>query len=74
MYNKIGQLTAMNLVHGGGPINIFCPAVYSYMCGMSPSDIIVSSDEVPDKKTRDFLETVCLHLIVHCVLYCRSFF
>ena len=36
MSKKIGQLTAMSLVHGGGAINIFCPAVYSYMCGMSP--------------------------------------
>ena len=35
----------MNLVCSGGEINIFCSAVYNYMCGMSPADI-VSSVEV----------------------------
>ena len=63
MYSKIGKLIAMNLVHGGGALNVFCPAVYSFMCGMSPSDIIVSSDELPDEMIRDYLEKVCLHLI-----------
>ena len=50
-------------VHSGGALKTFCPAVYSFMCGMSPSDIIVSSGEVPDEIIRDFLEKVCLHVI-----------
>ena len=65
--SQIGQLTAMSLVHGSGAIIIFCPAVYNYMCGMSPSDIIVSSDEVPDK-------IIKLVMVINSVrkVYCTS--
>ena len=48
---------------GDRALNIFCPAVYSFMCGMSLLDIIVSSGKVPDEIIRDFLEKVCLHVI-----------
>ena len=54
----MGQLAAMSLVHGGGSINIFSPAIYSFMCGMNPLDIIVSSTEVPDISVREMLAKV----------------
>lgn len=66
VYSDLGTLVAMGFVQGGGPMRLFGPSVYSYMCGMSPSDIIVGVDEVPDTSVQDVLKKVrcvCVFLI-----------
>ena len=58
MYPKIGNLFAMALVHGSGALWLFSPSVFSYMCGMSASDIIVDTKEVSDTSVTAVLEKV----------------
>ena len=48
----------MSLVHGGGAFSIFCPTVYNFLCGMKPSDLIASVDEIPDSSIREILKQV----------------
>ena len=57
-YFFLGQLAAMTLVHGGGAINILCPSVYNFLAGMSPSDIIVDIDEIPEEATKQVIRKV----------------
>ena len=45
----------MSLVHGGASFQIFGEAVYGYMVGKDPADLIVNTDEVPDMETRELL-------------------
>ena len=60
MYPKIGSLFAMAFVHRGGALRLFSPSVFSYMCGMSASDIIVDTNEVSDPLVKAVLEKVLL--------------
>jgi hypothetical protein len=55
VYYRLGQLSAMAFVHGGSSMNILCPSVY---CGMKPSNIIVSSNEVAEVEIKQFLDKV----------------
>ena len=48
----------MSLVHGGASFQIFGEAVYGYMVGKDPADLIVNTDEVPDMETRELLQQV----------------
>lgn len=48
----------MALVHGGGGFNIFCSTVYNFLCGIKPSELIASPDEVPDASIRMLLKQV----------------
>lgn len=62
MYYRLGQLSAMAFVHGGSSMNIFCPSVYHFLCGMKPANIIVSSNEVAEVEIKQFLDKVFLLL------------
>lgn len=55
----------MTLVHGGGAINILCPSVYNFL---SPSDIIVAIDEIPEEATKQILRKVGHYIRMLCVL------
>lgn len=57
-YFKMGVLTAMSLVHGAGNFSIYSPTVYNFLSGMKPSDLIASSDEVPNLLVREVLKQV----------------
>lgn len=58
IYSRLGTLVAMALVHGGGSLRLFCPSVFSYLCGMNPTDIIVELNEVADISVRNVLQKV----------------
>ena len=51
----------MALVHGAPPVRLFCPSAFHFICGISPSELIVGEDEVEDCDVRDFLNKVCCH-------------
>ena len=46
---------AMALLQGGASIRILSRAVFNYLSGMKPGDIIVSICECPDAVVRDLL-------------------
>lgn len=69
-YFYLGQLAAMTLVHGGGAINILCPSVYNFLSGMSPSDIIVAIDEIPEEATKQILRKVSRCMKVRSYVMC----
>ena len=52
---RLGILTAMALVHGGGSFQLFCPTVFKYLHGMEASKLIATIEEVPDMAVRDTL-------------------
>ena len=55
VYYRLGQLIAMALIHGGAPVHILCPSVFTFLSGMKPCDIVVTIEEVPDARVRDIL-------------------
>lgn len=48
----------MCLVQGGTAIRLFCPSVFSFLCGMNPSDIVPQIEEIPDRKVQDIMNEV----------------
>lgn len=60
VYSRLGMLTAMALVHGGGALRLFCPSVFHYLCGMNPTEIIVSLDEISDEFINGVLKKVII--------------
>ena len=63
---------AMALVHGGGVMNIFCLSVYHILCGIKPSNIIVSSEKVTEPGIMCyFMPTLLLGLEYE--LLCQTF-
>ena len=65
MYSQLGNLVAMALVHGGGPLCLFSPSVYRYLCGSDPVDIIVGMDEIGEYEVKNILKQVC---VFHCMV------
>ena len=55
---------AMALRQGGGALRLFCPSVFHYLCGMSPTEIIVGLNEVSDISVKSVLEKVRITLRV----------
>ena len=49
---------AMALVHGGSAIQVLSRSVFNCLAGMTPLDIIVDIDEVPEAAVRDILQKV----------------
>lgn len=50
----------MALVQGGGALRLFCPSVFHFLCGMSPTEIVVGLDEISEESTKAILEEVRL--------------
>ena len=64
IYSRLGTLVAMALRQGGGALRLFCPSVFHYLCGMSPTEIIVGLNEVSDTSVKSVLEKVRITLRV----------
>ena len=58
MYLRLGILARMALIHGGGSLNVFSESVFKFICGVDPTDLTPTIDEVPDTETRNILEHV----------------
>lgn len=67
VYFRLGQLMAMALVHAGVSLRILSPAVFNYLSGMKPGDIIIGISECPDAAIRDLLWKVYKN--IHHVLF-----
>ena len=65
IFNKLGQLAAMALLHGGAGFHILSQSLYNYVSGMSMSDIIISSDEVPNPVAKEAIQEVSQLLVLH---------
>ncbi len=57
-YFKLGVLSAMALVHGGGGFNLFCSTIYRFMSGTKTIDLIPGIEEVSDPAIREKLQQV----------------
>ena len=67
----MGILLGMGLIHGGGPMRLFCSSVFNFLCGINPTDIIASTDEVSDIDVREFLQEVGVLKFHNYVIYTK---
>ena len=49
---------AMSLAQGGSGFSYLCPSVYQYLCGIKPTDISVSVDDIPDYEVKNAVQQV----------------
>lgn len=49
---------AMSLAQDGSGFPYFSPSVYLYLCGLSPTAINVTVDDVPDYEVRGIIQQV----------------
>ena len=64
IFFRLGQLMAIALLHGGGSLCVLSPAVFNYLSGMKPGDIIVAIKECPDGSVHDLLLKVCNTVLI----------
>ena len=69
VFSRLGQFASMCLVHGGAAVRVFSSSVYSFLCGMKPSDIIADISEVSNFETRDFIAKVRVRVMVSVATY-----
>ena len=56
MYLKLGILAGMALSQGGGSFSLMSPSVYKFICGINPTDLAPSIEEVSDVNKKTFLK------------------
>lgn len=65
----VGRLMAMSLVQGGSGFPFFAQPMYEYLCGVDPSSVNISVNDVPNSDAALLLQKVthALHtILVNC--------
>jgi hypothetical protein len=58
VYRRLGMIAGLCLSQGGWSFNVLALSVFKVICGVSPSDITPSIEEVNDATIKNFLEQV----------------
>lgn len=52
------MLMGVSLIHGGSGYPFFAPSIFSYLCGVDLSKILVTRGEIPNPDVESFLSKV----------------